>query len=231
MKLKTCSRSPKKPLLLVIIKFLTIIIFSAFSVMQLTTSNVHAQPCPGGGLDCDSTTVLTSSDIAELKKRIANCPESIKGILDQTTVMDSNGNPIPIKEIDGTTTFISGIDSETKQVIYNSCPGVSDIEVLVVRVIVILISIVGAVLAFAIGKAAVTMIASSNDQKVFEEGAHSIRVSISATVGVMAFYIALVFVLTGPLGLGSDGKGGTYNIICQNQIVFSLVLDEAKPAC
>lgn len=160
----------------------------------------------------------------ELEYAIYQCPEVIqKRLLDEqkdgTRIYYTEGSVVMAKDP------VTGRPTELV-----SCASLKDTEKLFVRLYSVVVSIVGLAFSFGAGKSAIMMMAAGTDSEVFENGAKSLKVSLGSLLGFFFIYIALTFILTGVLGVGTN-KSGEWNLLCQQKIVFDLTFGDTKPQC
>jgi len=166
----------------------------------------------------DPGDTLTAEDIQAIQD--SNCPQSIKNLLNDANLVGGFDDFQP-SDVSGT--FIQGRDENGKIII--KCATAGDAEKIFIRLIVLVITLVGGVFAFAIGKSAVLMILAFENQESFQEALKSLQTSIGYTIGVFFSYIIVVFILTGVLGLGTN-KNHEWNVICGNRIVFQITFGD-----
>jgi hypothetical protein len=171
----------------------------------------------------------------ELARRIANsgCPDVIKNMY---ITLDGWGNPTLRPEVavgvHGSVVYGYQLDNSgnpTSPVVI-SCASASNLQKIIVRIIMILYAIVGLVLAFSIGKAAVLIMTAGDNTDQRQTAVKGLVASIVSTFGFLFAYPVLVFFLVGVLGFGvPDTERKEYNFICQNTIVFNLTFDRNDP--
>ncbi len=156
---------------------------------------------------------------------VSDCPETLKN-----TFAGLVASGVDIKSLTGT--YYVATDEATGEIIGLTCGSTAKFQKLIIRLFVIIISLVGFVLAFGIGRSAIMMITAFDDQEKFQAAVKSLTTSISAIVGVFFGYILLVFLLVGVLGIGTTtGANKEWNIFCQNRIVFSLTFESGVDPC
>jgi len=69
------------------------------------------------------------------------------------------------------------------------------------------------------------------DGKEYEESVSGIRQMISRVILSFFAYSFITFVLVGVLGVGNRTGKSEYNLICQQRIVFSLVMSNDNLRC
>lgn len=184
----------------------------------ITQGNAFGGGSSSGG-DWD-TSDITAED-QEMRRRIENssCPLPVKQYIldDEATSFTLEGTYIVARTSDGTP-------------VYLTCASASFIETLVIRLFVLLFSLVGLALVFAIIRGSVLMMTSMGDAEKFQEGVKSIVVSISAVVGVLAFYTIFVFVAVDVLRIGKATERTEFNLFCGNKIIFDLTFERQTTA-
>lgn len=152
----------------------------------------------------------------------SDCPDAVK-----RSLLDSVNNSQRIEDLQGTAIVATGPDGN----IYVSCASASDIEDLFISIMVLLYIVVVLVLVFGIARSSITMMLAFDDQEKFQSGIKSLKTLGGSIAGAIASYAAIVFVLVGILGVGSDDPGSDWNIICQNQIVFDITFGDGITTC
>jgi hypothetical protein len=168
---------------------------------------------------------------AELQRLVdeSDCPEGVKRTFTQT-IQKNDFSELSADEVFSGTYYLAK-DQSTGEIISISCSSAKKIQAVIIRIFVIIIMLVGLVLAFSIGKAAVMMITAFDDQEKFQTAVKSLTTSIAAVVGVFFSYIVIVFVVVGLLGVGRNSSRPEWNIFCQNRIVFTLTFTSGEDPC
>lgn len=195
MKIKSLVKSK------MIILLLCYVLTSVLSIGFATKTNASTPP-------------LDASELTENVINSSNCPESIKNYARK---LANQGGAI--NNADGT--FI--VARRGNENLVMTCPGATDIEKLGIRLIVILQSLLGLVLAFSLGKNAVAMAtaASSGNEEKYQASLKGVVNSIVYSVGALAAYSILIFILM-VMGFGTAKPDGQWNIICQQRLVFEI---------
>lgn len=170
-----------------------------------------------------------------IARRIANsdCPDVIKRMY---ITLDGFGNPALRPEVavgvNGSLVYGYQLDSAgnpTNPVVI-SCASASTLQKIIVRIIMTIYAIVGLVVAFAIGKAAILLMTAQDNVEKRQIAVRGLITSIVSTIGLFFAYPLLVFLLVGVLGFGvADTERKEYSFICQNTIVFNLTFDRNDP--
>ncbi len=213
-----------KYLLLVI----NILVFLGISLMINKIATTYAY---GYGPRVDQN----SPQAEEIARRIYNsdCPDVIKNMY---ITLDDYGNPTLRPEVsvgvNGSVVYGYQLDSSgnpTNPVVI-SCASASTLQKIIVRIVMMIYAIVGLVLAFAVGKAAILLITVGDNGEQRQSAVRGLITSIIATIGLLFAYPLLVFLLVGVLGFGvANTERKEYNFICQNTIVFNLTFDRNDP--
>ncbi len=114
---------------------------------------------------------------------------------------------------------------DSNQPIALTCANASSFQKIIIRSIMIIFALVGIVLTYAIGRAAILMITSFTNAEQFETGVKSLISSVLYTVGVLFFYTIFVFVAVDVVGIGKSTTRPEYNLFCSNRIIFNLTFD------
>jgi hypothetical protein len=198
---------------------LFILVLLSVSFITVLPENVKAAPAVTGA----------PANTAELATIVANsdCPEAIKqAFLD----IQSQNNFGTLPDVYSGTYFIAR-DESTGQIVGLTCSSAKKIQAMIIRIFVIIMSLVGFVLSFAIGKSAVLMITAFDDQEKFQAAIKSLTTAIGATVGVFFSYIIIVFIFVGLLGVGRNAANPEWSVFCQNRIVFSITFARGEDPC
>lgn len=164
----------------------------------------------------------------------SECPDVIKN----TYLIKNSAGQYELQEgvnvaLKGSLIYGYNLDSNGRPAnpILISCASATTIEKLIVRLIMLLFSIVGLVLAFAIGKSSVKMITSMGNPEKFKEAVKGFVNPIIYTFGLLFAYTILVFVLVGVMGFGvvKNENRKEYNLFCQQRIIFNLTFDKNEP--
>jgi hypothetical protein len=193
--------------LLLSISFLLIICSLAF---DLSYNHVLASGSAGGN-------PISASELTDEVINNSNCPETIKN---HARKVASGGGAIGT----GEGTFI--VARRGNDNIVMSCPGANDIEKLGIRLVVVLQSLLGLVLIFAIIKNVVGMgvAAANSDEEKYQASLKGMITSIVYTVLAIAAYSIVIFVLM-VMGVGTAKQNGQWNIICQHRLVFDITFE------
>ena len=188
--------------------------FSLFTVGNLSiTKALTYQDLKASGITRD-----------ELEQSLDKCPETLKSSI--------------LKEFDDTTsgrtyhldgTLVQSVENG-KAVITADCNSIEDVEKLFLRIYGMIISIVGLVFMFAIGKGAVLMMSAGESSEDFEKGTTAFKNAVIYFVGYFFSYIFITFFIVGVLGLGTS-TNGKFNLLCQNRIVFDITLGNNSTKC
>lgn len=166
----------------------------------------------------------TPEEITALKAALSSdnnsCPEPIKQrYLD---ILDTSGGELYVQG-----TSIVAYDNGSPVVM--TCASASTFNKLVIRGIMILFSLVGLALAFAVGRAAFLMITSFANSDQWETGLKSLIISVMYTVGLIFFYTIFIFVAVDVLGIGVIRDPSTpkeFNLFCSNRIIINITFDQ-----
>lgn len=217
-------------------KLKTFLLLIVLLIFILFPSTVFAQQNRTGGSYNNTSPISVNEQALVDSLKNSSCPDFIKNFyLEQ----DSSGN-YKLQDgvkigLHGTLIYGYNLDSNGQKTkpIALSCASAGTLEKLVVRLIMVLFSIIGLVLAYAIGKAAIMMITSMGDSEKFQEAVKGLVNAIMYTVGFLFFYTIFVFVAVGVLGVGQikqeNGARYEYNLFCQNRIIFNLTFDQSQP--
>ena len=168
---------------------------------------------------------LTDQDMQDLLTRVeaSDCPIIIKDYIRKLATEKSQASiAIVGKRIQKNGQIEYGIDL--------SCLGPNIIETSVIRVTSFIYMIIGAVLAFGLGKSTLLITTASDNAEQKQKGWQGIVNSIIyILVGIFSYFI-ITFVLVGVLGLGNNGRP-EQNILCQQQIVFDVTFGDGIGSC
>lgn len=160
-----------------------------------------------------------------IPKELENCPEPIKNLYKNQENLNLRGTLIYAVKQDP-----NGGASEE---LLSSCGFSAQSFVnLVIKLTVALFSLFGLFFAISFLKSAGYAIAASISKTTddnYEKAQMSATSALKLLAGGLGFYAIVVFIGIGIFGLGGGNR--TYNIICQNQIVFNIVVDEVPPVC
>jgi hypothetical protein len=165
---------------------------------------------------------LTSAERQQLRASLLDpnnsCPEQFRrfylDLLEQNPEIYARGSIIVAYDQDNAIMF--------------TCADASNIQKIVIRVFMIIYTIIGLVLAFAVVRSAILMTTAFGNSEQFENGYKSLFTSIAYTVILIFSYMIFVFVAVGVLGVGTSTRN-EYNLFCQNRIVLNLTFDDSEP--
>lgn len=184
-----------------------------FSLIFLPFLSVHAGSNP---------------DPATLNRLVqeSDCPDMIKNTFAEISAKSTDVSVF-------TGTYYTARDVNTGEIFGISCSNAMKIQKILIRFVVILISLVGAILAFALGKSAILMITSFADPEKFQKAVASLRTAIIATIAVFFSYLTIVFIFVGLLGVGrvNGSSHPEWNVFCQNRIVFTITFTQGDDPC
>ncbi|BDQ05080.1 MAG: hypothetical protein KatS3mg084_0598 [Candidatus Dojkabacteria bacterium] len=214
-------------------KYLLLVIFNILACLGITptVSKISTAYAYSYGPPVDRS----SPQAEEIARRIYNsgCPDVIKNIY---ITLDGYGNPTLRPEVsvgvNGSVVYGYQLDSAGNPInpVVISCASASTLQKIIVRIVMILYAIVGLVLAFSIGKAAVLIMTAGDNTDKRQTAVKGLVASIVSTFGFLFAYPVLVFFLVGVLGFGvANTERKEYNFICQNTIVFNLTFDRNDP--
>ena len=200
--------------LIVAISFMSFFIL----VANLNSQTIHAQSQNTNTSNIRKATEDEINAIATaLEDENNSCPEPIKQrYLD---IINSGGELYA----DGTTI----VAFQGDQAVVMNCANASALNKIVIRGIMVLFSLLGLALAFAVGRSAIMMVSSFGNSELFETGVKGLVTAIMYTVGVIFFYTIFIFVAVDVMGIGqTTGKRKEFNLFCSNQIIVNITFDQ-----
>ena len=154
---------------------------------------------------------------------LVNCPAQIIADYNQIQSQGNNQNYYSLKG-----TYIATQNGASSQTI--SCVNISDIQVIILRLFVLIIVVIALVFSFSVAKSAILMMTAFEDPEKYQTAIKSLIVSITALVGTFVSYILIIFIMTNLLGIGPASNSGL-NLICNQRLIFSIVISNNNTGC
>lgn len=208
-----------------IVAIVTITLF-AFSATLLPNNSVKAQAATPQSAQREADAAEIKAVLDVLNSPDNSCPQPIKDRfipLLENSLKDPVNNKIYLNGPYIVTTDDNGAPLAL------TCANAASLEKIIIRGFMVIFSLYGLVLAFAIIRAGILMMTSFANSDQFEAGLKSFITAVIYTIAGLFGYTIFVFIAVGVIGVGVNANKPEYNLFCQNRIIFNLTFDQAQP--